>query len=401
MLTEHTLNMNAYSLRTMQFVEGLKDLDAKIFLLDKKENYSNGEFPEIEGVIFFEDFKDCKKAIRKLNLDVLISVNNYTSYLACKIPGEFYRICDLNGTFAYELQAQCFWEQNDLRYLILKHRQKKILKKADLITTVSLAQKNSVIGQLSLVGGSGYKNLSKNLVEVIENSQTKSFDSCYNKEKFNLDTPTNSQKLLFLGSFNNWVDEESLIESFSLAKVKNPNLILILTGRKNSEFGNGKYENFMKIAKKKKLTNSIFHLGFIDYLDMKSLIEFCDLGIVCDLKIYESQLGARNRINEMLKFGLPVLCTKASQISNVLFELNENFGAESGNIQELADKINWMLDKKNQAEIKKTVGAFNKKYVNNLKHLDCIKNFIKNPFKKDKMCFKPFKFLKFVIKKRR
>jgi len=134
---------------------------------------------------------------------------------------------------------------------------------------------------------------------------------------------------------------------------------------------------------------------------MKSLIEFCDLGIVCDLNIYESQLGARNRINEMLKFGLPVLCTKASQISNILCELNENFVAESGNIKELADKINWMLDKENQTEIKNTVSAFNKKYVNNIKHLDCIKKFIKNPFKKEKMRFKPLKFLKFVLKKRK
>jgi len=157
----------------------------------------------------------------------------------------------------------------------------------------------------------------------------------------------------------------------------------------------------MKIAKKKKLTDSIFHLGFIDYLDMKSLIEFCDFGIVCDLKIYESQLGARNRINEMFKFGLPVLCTKASQISNILSELNENFVAESGNIKELAKKISWMLDKENKTEIKNTVQAFNKKYVDNLEHLDCIKTFIEKPFKKEKMCFKPMEFLKFVIKKRR
>ena len=75
--------------------------------------------------------------------------------------------------------------------------------------------------------------------------------------------------------------------------------------------------------------------------------------------------------------------------------------AESGNIKELADKINWMLDKENQTEIKNTVSAFNKKYVNNIKHLDCIKKFIKNPFKKEKMRFKPLKFLKFVLKKRK
>tara|TARA_Y100001970_G_C14255841_1_gene875309 strand:- start:5119 stop:6366 length:1248 start_codon:yes stop_codon:yes gene_type:complete len=396
LLTKQTLKMNAYSLRTIQFIEGLKDLNPKVILLDSKDNYKNKKFPKIKGVSFYEKFSEIKKVVKKHRPEFLISVNNYTSYLCSKIPGSFYRICDLNGTLPYELQAQCSVEKNDFRFRLINQRQKRIIKKADLITTVSNPQKNSVIGQQSLLGSCGYMNLGKKLVSVVENSQVSKFDDCYNNEKFSMDIPVNSQKVLFLGSFNNWVDEITLIKSFAYAKRKNPNLVLLLTGKKENIFGNKKYENFRKLAEEDNLKDSIFHLGFIDYLDMKSLIEFCDLGIVCDLDIYESQLGARNRINEMMKFKLPVICTKNSQISKIIYDLNSNLVAKSGDYKDIAKKINWALDKENKKQINLTLKSFNSIYLDNQNLLQPIKDFIKDPFKKSKLKIHP---LKFIIKK--
>ena len=111
--------MNAYSLRSIQFIEGLKELKPKVILLDSKKNYKNNKFPKVKGIEFYEKFSDIKNLIKKLKPSFLVSVNNYTSYLCSKIPGNFYRISDLNGTLPYELQAQCKVEKNDFRsYLI-------------------------------------------------------------------------------------------------------------------------------------------------------------------------------------------------------------------------------------------------------------------------------------------
>jgi len=400
LLTKQTLKMNAYSLRSIQFIEGLKELKPKVILLDSKKNYKNNKFPKVKGIEFYEKFSDIKNLIKKLKPSFLVSVNNYTSYLCSKIPGNFYRICDLNGTLPYELQAQCKVEKNDFRSYLINRRQKRIIKMADFITSVSLAQKYSVIGQQSILGCSGYKNIGKNLVSVVENAQVSKYDNYYNKKGLGLDIPEDSQKLLFLGSFNNWVDEECLISSFALAKKKNPKLVLILTGKKENCFGNTKYENFMKIAKNKNLLGSIFHLGFIDYLDIKSLIEFCDLGIVCDLDIYESQLGARNRINEMMKFKLPVICTKASQISHEIQKLNPNLVAECGNHKEIAKKVNYLLDSQNKKAIRLAIKNFNSVYLDNDSILDPIKDFIKNPFKKEYTEIKLVRFVKNILKKK-
>ena len=396
LITKQTLKMNAYSLRTIQFIEGLKDLNPKIILLDSKDNYKNKKFPKVKGIEFYEKFSEIKKVVKKHKPEFLISVNNLTSYLCSKIPGNFYRICDLNGTLPYELQAQSSVEKNDFRLWLINKRQKRIIKKADLITTVSDPQKNSVIGQQSLLGCSGYMNLGRKMVSVIENSQVSKFDDCYNNKKLTLDIPTDSQKILFLGSFNNWVDEVTLIESFAYAKRKNPNLVLILTGKKENIFGNQKYEIFMKLAEEYKLKDSIFHLGFIDYLDMKSIIEFCDLGLVCDLDIYESQLGARNRINEMIKFKLPVVCTQSSQISKTINQLNPNFTSPCGDFKTLAKNIFWVLNKDNKKEINRALKTFNSTYLDNNQLLQPIKDFLEKPFKKSKLKIHP---LKFIIKK--
>lgn len=400
LLTSQTLNMNAYSLRTIQFMDGLKNDLNEVYLLDRKDNYKNKKFPDISGVKFFEHFSDLKKEIKRNKIGMLISVNNYTSYLCCKIRGDFYRVCDLNGTLTYELQAQCDVEQNDFRSWIISRRQRLILKKADFITCVSESQKDSILGQLGILNFNGYKNLKKSLVEVIENGQVSKDDKFYNKKEFIIDLPKNAKKILFLGSFNNWVDEQTLIEAFNLTKKEIPECVLILTGKKNSEFGNKKYEKFISRAKELNIIDSIFHLGFIDYLDMKSLIEFCDIGVVTDLSIYESRIGARNRINEMMKFKLPVVCTLNSSISHFLKLLNQNMVANSLDPKSLSKSMIWSLKKENNQELNAYVKEFNDRFLDNKNLLNPITNYIKKPFKKEPFDSKLLSFLQRLIKKK-
>lgn len=399
-LCKETLTMNAYAFRTMQFVESLKDLQIEILLLDSKSNYKNKKFPKSKDFKFYENFKEIKKYIQKQKLDFLISVNNQISYECTKIRGDFYRISDLNGTLPYELQAQSKIEGNDLRYKLLLNRQKSILKKSDLITTVSQPQRHSVIGQMGILGLASYQNLGKEMVACIENAQFTSRDQYFHNKDLDLDIPKDSIKILHLGNMNNWCDEETLLKAFAEAKKSCANLIMLLTGNKKSEFGNAKLKNFYKLAEKLGIKNSIYHLGYIDYLDMKSLIESCEVGIVSDLKIYETLFGARNRINEMLKFKLPVITTTGSQISYELAKINQNFGAENKNFKAIAKKLIYLIDKNNKKTITQDIKKFNQTYLDNPDLLDPIKKFIENPFKKKPAkCF-IWKFLKRVILKK-
>jgi len=399
--TKKTLKMNAYGLRTQQFMQGLKDLNPLQIILDQASNYSDNKLPKSKrDTKYVSNFKEVKQLVKDYQPDFVIAVNNYTAYLASKLPGEFYLIADLNGWLPAESQAYCAVKDEDTISLLHLRREKKILKRADYITTVSQAQQQATIGELSLMGRLNSGNLYKKMVGVIENAQITNFDVIYNQEDLGLDLPKNSLKGLWLGAFNNWADELCLFRAIKEVVKKNPNFQLIMAGVQEDVFGNQKYENFLRLIKEAKISANVHNLGYIDYLDLKSLIEFCDLGIVTDLDIYETQMGARNRINEMLKFKTPVVCTYGSQISKVLHKINPNLVAESGDYKSLASMILSLGDKKELAKSRKCVEGFNKTYLDNTNLLEPIRNFIKHPFRNSKARYRLFSFIYSHLKRK-
>jgi len=80
-------------------------------------------------------------------------------------------------------------------------------------------------------------------------------------------------------------------------------------------------------------------LGWVDTEKIPRICKYANVGINVDLKCVETLTGARNRINEMMKFGLPIITTLGSEISNEVAKNNCGIGVLNGDSEELADAI--------------------------------------------------------------
>ena len=94
----------------------------------------------------------------------------------------------------------------------------------------------------------------------------------------------------------------------------------------------------------KRVAESRFHerfhlLGWIPSEQVPSLLSEANMGINVDRFCIETETGARNRINEMLRFGLPIVTTAGSEIAEYIEQYGAGKTCPSGSSEEIAQAL--------------------------------------------------------------
>lgn len=316
---------NAYSIRTQMYFDYLKkqNFNFRTILLSEVTSYKN--FNILETNLKGRSLKNfIQKEINNQKPDVIISVNNLTSYIVSKLKFTSYFIADLNGFLLGEVQLQNFYLKHDNYLQTYIQREKQIIQKADKLVSCSLNQKKALVGELALMGKLNSQNFGKNLISNVANY----CEAKMVEDTLDLKLPKNAITIGWLSGFNNWVDEKTLFEILKNTMQNNPNLYFVCTGGKYKDMPNGKFEYIYKNLKKAKLLERCRFLNFVDNRYLQSVINCFDIAINTDLDCIESNFGARNRITELLANKIPVITTDNSEISSVvsLYNLGLSFG---------------------------------------------------------------------------
>jgi glycosyltransferase involved in cell wall biosynthesis len=342
----------AYSLRTWQFIKPLidsGDYDVTLIGTDEKQSeqklihkhqtsFTHYTAPKSKTFLV----KNIKKVITDTQPTAVIAVNNYPAYIVSQIKNLPPFWADLNGWVMAEGHEQSKRDQSNEFLPELFKREKNIALKADHLSTVSTAQKFALCGELMALGRA-HKDFDPSLnTSVIPNAT----------ELFEIDTPHNDEPLFrgktvdkdafvvsFIGGYNTWVDEETLFKSLEIAMFKNENIHFVSTGGALSAVSSLPYQNFRKLVSESKLKDRFHFLGWIETADMAKVYKESNCAINVDHLCLETQTGARNRINEMLKFGLPVITTLGSEISHDLQIHDAALTAPNGNFETLGKHI--------------------------------------------------------------
>jgi len=292
--------------------------------------------------------------------DAIISVNTYPSYIAASLNSQSPLWCDLNGWIMAEAQAQAH-KMNSNNYLAHYFQmENSILKRADKISTVSKAQSNAVIGELGFIGRLNSETFTYRFAHTIPNG-TEFFegeeliaegnyhnDEAKTKEiseKIKIlfeDVPEDAFVLLWMGGYNTWVDEITLFKGVEEAMEKCPKLYYVSTGGEISGLDNETFSKFKKMISESKYKDRFVFLGWVDTKDIPYIYLRANAGLNVDRKCTETFTGARNRINEMMKFKVPVITTLGSEISYEVGRVQAGITIESGKYEDLADAIHKM-----------------------------------------------------------
>lgn len=371
----------AAGLRTEQFLSPLKKAGNEISCVlitnkppKKKEEVING----IKSIrIYRADknlFSEIKKYLKGFSPDIVFGINTFPAFVAAKCtPKNIPFWADLNGWIMSEVQVRSYFLENNNFFGNALMQEKTILQKADKISTVSTPQKFACMGELATIGRMRGENTHWNFLEAIPNA-TKFFDidkvdtsgeSLFRGKKVKNDDFVVS----FIGGYNNWVDEKTLFEGVEKAMKKDKKIQFVSTGGAIKSVSNITFSNFLERIEKSEYKNRFHFLGWIETEDMAKVYHESDAGINIDFLCAETETGARNRINEMMKFSLPVITTLGSEIADDVNKYSCGIAVESGNSQAVCDAI---LELKNNSELKKQMGENGAKTCENIFNEDVL-----------------------------
>lgn len=379
----------AFGLRTWQFLKPLlkqKNIDIHIVLLSFPDKYPQDHPLRTKGYyelsaqdlyinieeehtrkkfqIFAKNHRKLPKLLQQIHdqiqPDVLVGINIHPAFIASKLKRTCPFWADLNGWTMAEAQAQAtLWQSNEMIPRLWR-MEKSVLQTLDRCSAVSLPQKYATIGELAAVGRLNQWTHTHSFVEVIENAMDESLPE-FSAEKTELDQSLlkeigykykeDQQIVLSIGAFNTWIDAKTLLKGLELAMEKDKNIIFVNTGEGVPGLSQKKYEQFKSACSKSRFSHRLKHVGWVSRSQLNTLLKVAKIGINIDLPIYETFLGARNRINEYLIWNLPILTTKGSAIANTLIDAKAAIGVETQNAEELASKLQYFLHPQHQEQL--------------------------------------------------
>ncbi len=348
---ENVESRPAAGLRTHQFLKALSDLNLyyiRLVTVGMPECYE--EMPEkgskkhsdrFEQIFVSKDdpflLKEIQKCHDEFKPDAIIGVNTHPSYLLSKIKTEAPFWADLNGWIMAEAQAQAYkTESNDYlpHYFSIE---KSILLRADKVSAVSENQKFAVLGELAFMGRLNNQTFGNQFCYHIPNG-TETFEGEI-VGNLKLDVPENAFIVLWVGGYNTWADETTLFKGLEKAMKGCENLFFVSTGGQIKGLDNKTFSNFQQMVEKSEYKNRFKFLGWIKTDEIPSLYAKAHVGLNVDKLCTETLTGARNRINEMMKYGLPVITSLGSEISHEVERHKSGLTFKSADFDAFAENI--------------------------------------------------------------
>lgn len=368
----------AFGLRTWQFLSLAKDVEAEFFVIllsDPKHYTSPPNFYTTEAFVAFgkkisllrveknhpKTKKISKDSYKNFAPDVCFGVNLPAAYQAAKLKPAVPFWADLNGWAMTEGQSQAWSEKNNGYLPFLWQQEKTVLEVADKISTVSDPQKYATYGELATIGRLNSFNDEYDLVTTIPNAnEIKRHGhselvsaTIADKQKISLRDKLKISKdsfiVFFSGAYNTWLDSQTMFNGVEAAIKQNQKIYFVSTGGAAS-VSNQSLQLFKSLIAKSQYKQHFHFLGWVTTAELHACYAQVNLGINIDRPNHETTFGARNRINEWVTFGVPILSTIRSEVSKELAENNGIIGIECGDTNDLERKI--LAASQNPSELK-------------------------------------------------
>ncbi len=187
------------------------------------------------------------------------------------------------------------------------------LRRGDRFSAVSARQRLCLLGQLGLAGRLGPHTLGEELVEVIPVSAEAPAAGAEVKEPPGL--PHDRFLVVSSGSFNTWMDVDTLFEGLSRAMSRDSRIHFAAAGGAVPGHCEAPLARFQQSVRASRLRHRFHLLGWLWPEQLRGLYARADLGINLDLSCYEAELGSRNRVLDWLRHGLCCATTPCSEIT--------------------------------------------------------------------------------------
>jgi glycosyltransferase involved in cell wall biosynthesis len=357
--------------RTWHFAKGLLDRghrvrvvafrpmrtgeDGKLIRDEDHRKFSDGAFSldSVDGVRHFYNDSFLKERIREADPDLLIGANVLPAcrcaYLDTGLP--FW--ADLNGFNMGEAQIRAHLTTDETALSQGWFFEIAALRRADVFSAASGPQRHALIGELAAIGRLRGSTCGYEFVHVIPNGR-EDLPPLDGKAPLREELGPDAALALWVGGYNYQFDVDSLFEGFETAMGKEPRLHFVSTGGKIDGHNEITFERFLDRVSTSPNKDRYHFFGWLPQEDFERLMRSSDMGVSMDLPCYETELGARNRITEMFRAGLPVITTSGPEIASDVGSFEAGWvlptGCPEGVAGALLDAVSSPEDRKKRGE---------------------------------------------------
>jgi glycosyltransferase involved in cell wall biosynthesis len=357
--------------RTWQFTKPLLNAGHRVTLVAKMmfESYEggadDGAFPSLHVIrLNAEDFHahdPVRCAIGDADPSCVIGVNMEAASVACRVDPVVPVWADLNGYSMGEAQARHHVVADQDDPLVMWSQMLPILLRADVFSAVSAPQRCALIGELGSVGRLTGLTFGHEFVHHIPNGVEPPPEAAAGASPLNaLGVPEDSLWALWSGGFNTWADPATLVAGVEMAMERVPELRFVSTGGELGAHDPVTYRRFRGLVEASPLRDRFHLLGWLDSDSVDRVMREAYVGMNVDIPCYETELGARNRLNAMMRYGLPVITTYGSEISRIIEHQGIGIVVNCEDSRSLAGALVWAC--RNQERMQ-AMGARAKEFV--------------------------------------
>ncbi len=350
---------NGQGLRTWQFVMALRNAGHEVeLILLPTEGHArpnvltseivlssvHGNFPYtlINSTSLPEYLPYLQRIVDSSHPEALVAVNHNAAWPVVQLDTDLPIWADLNGYIMGEAQTKSMVFDNDVYLGHFWSRERRILRRADKFSAVSRRQMYATIGELGALGRLNSANAMHGFVSTIPNAMAPEFlnPPPHRRGQFRGTVfPRDAYVVLWSGGFNTWTNVQMLADALSHAMMREPSIHFVATGGAIVGHDEKTYQFFLDEMSERGLAERYTMLGWIEGERIFDLYRDCNLGLCVDGKNYETLMGARNRITNMVAMRLPVLTTFGTEISEELAAIGAVLTTDINDAQEMANAI--------------------------------------------------------------
>lgn len=216
-----------------------------------------------------------------------------------------------------------------------------VLARGDVFSTCGTPQKFALVGQLSMVGRLNRHNCGYEFVHPIlpgapqqaaaQPTEPRIRGKLVEEDDF---------VVLWCGGYNIWTDVETLFRALERAMDRVPKLKFVsVGGRVGPTHWNDVYERFQEMIAASEHRERFTLLGWQPTADVPDYYREADVGVSLDAFHYETLLGTRTRLTEMMRYGLPAITTLGCELSHIIRDQGLGLTFEIGDAGTFGDHI--------------------------------------------------------------
>ena len=295
--------------------------------------------------------------------DALIAVNNLPAWVSARLPACMPLWADLNGYEMAEKQGQAARTGDDSPLMEAWRRESLVCRRADKFSTVSRPQLHALLGELAFVGRLNQHTFHYHFVHHFPNAYHSAFAQPPDENAPPIlrgpVTPPDAFVLLWSGGYNYWTDPRFLFEFLEVTLAASPLIHFVSTGGAIHGYNTQTYAEFQRLVQESPHRERYHLLGWVPAEDLPRIYHEADLGLNVDEPNYETFFGARNRLNNLMAAGVPVLTTYGSEISRTIDEARCGLVCPPGDVAGLAHAVMSMVQAPEQrAKLSERARAF-------------------------------------------